>query len=109
MAQHHVVPIKIYLRVFLALITMTAITVAVAFLNLHWMNTPIALAIALFKASIVILFFMHVRYNTPLMWLFAGAGFFWLAILLVFTLSDYLTRHWETVPPDFLRSTGAPF
>jgi len=89
---------------------MTALTVAVAFVDLDWGNTPIALGIALFKASIVILFFMHVRYNTPLMWLFAAAGFFWLAILLTLTLQDYLTRGWETpAPVEFLKTVSGPF
>ena len=62
-----------------------------------------ALTIAIFKATIVVLFFMHVRYNTPLMWVVAGAGFFFLLILLSLTLQDYVSRGWEGPPPmDFI-------
>ena len=108
--QTHIVPLRIYYRVFLTLLAMTALTVAVAYVDLDWGNTPIALGIALFKATIVILFFMHMRYNTPVMWLFAAAGFFWLLILLVLTMQDYYTRSWETpVPVEFLKNAAAPF
>jgi cytochrome c oxidase subunit 4 len=108
--QHHVVPLSVYFRVFGLLMAMTFLTVAAAYVDLDWGNTPVALAIALFKATIVILFFMHVRYNTPLMWLFAGAGFFWLLILLVLTMQDYATRGWETpAPVEFLKNAAAPF
>ena len=108
--QHHVVPLRIYYKVFLTLLVMTGLTVAVAYVDLGWGNTPIALAIALFKATIVILFFMHMRYNTPLMWLFGGAGFFWLLILLVLTMQDYVTRGWETpAPVEFLKNATSPF
>ena len=108
--EHHIVPLSVYFRVFGLLLFMTGLTVAVAYIDLDWGNTPIALAIALFKATIVILFFMHMRYNTPLMWLFGGAGFFWLLILLVLTMQDYATRGWETPPPvEFLKNATAPF
>jgi cytochrome c oxidase subunit 4 len=109
MSQHHIVPLSVYFRVFALLLVMTVVTVAVAFVDLGWGNTPVALAIALFKATIVILFFMHMRYNTPLMWLYAGAGFFWLLILLVLTMQDYLTRGWETAPVEFLKTSPTPF
>lgn len=109
MSQHHIVPLSVYFRVFGLLLAMTALTVTVAFVDLGWGNTPVALAIALFKASIVILFFMHVRYNTPLLWLYAAAGFFWLLILLVLTMQDYYTRGWETAPVEFLKNNPTPF
>ncbi len=108
--EHHIVPLNVYFRVFALLLIMTGLTVAVAFVDLGWGNTPVALAIALFKATIVILFFMHVRYNTPVMWLFAAAGFFWLLILLVLTMQDYATRSWEGPPPvEFLKNATVPF
>ena len=53
-------------------------------------------------ATLVVLFFMHVRYNTPLMWVFAAAGFFMLLILLALLMQDYLTRDWERPPAEFL-------
>jgi cytochrome c oxidase subunit 4 len=86
--------LPIYFRVFGALLVLTAITVSVAFLDLGFMNTFVAVTIAVIKATLVLLFFMHVRYSGRLIWVFAGAGFVWLAILVAFTLSDVLTRGW---------------
>jgi len=88
----------------------TALTVGAAYLEMGWLNTPVALAIAICKASLVVLFFMHVRYNTPLIWVFAAAGFFWLLILFSLTLQDYMSRGWETPAPfDFLKQVSGPF
>ena len=85
------------------LFVFTVITVLAAFVELGPLNTPLALAIAIFKASIVVLFFMHVRYNTPLIWVFAGAGFFWLLILFALTMQDYVSRDWDgPAPVEFL-------
>ncbi len=94
----HIVPVKIYLAIFAILIVLTGVTVWVAFAELGLMNIVVALTIAVFKATLVILYFMHVRYGSRLTWVFVGAGFFWLAILIVFTLSDVLTRDWLAVP-----------
>ena len=99
---HHIVPMRVYLSVIACLFIFTAITVAVAYLELGALNTPVALAIAIFKASLVVLFFMHVRYNTPLMWVFAGAGFFWLLILFALTMQDFMTRSWDDQGVPFL-------
>jgi cytochrome c oxidase subunit 4 len=92
---------RVYFSVIACLFVFTAITVAAGFLSLGVLNTPLALAIAIFKASLVVLFFMHVKYNTPLMWVFAGAGFFWLIILFALTMQDYVSRGWD--------DTGVPF
>lgn len=91
----HVVPQKTYFIIFTLLICLTGLTTWVATVNLPapW-NTVVALAIAIFKASLVILFFMHVKYSSNLTRAAVVAGFFWLAILIVLTLSDVLTRHW---------------
>ncbi|HEV2348823.1 MAG TPA: cytochrome C oxidase subunit IV family protein [Terriglobia bacterium] len=91
----HIVPTKIYFTIFAILIAMTGLTTWVATLDMPspW-NTVVALAIAIFKASLVILFFMHVKYSSNLTRAAVVAGFFWLAILMVLTLSDILTRHW---------------
>ena len=88
-----IIPVRIYVMVFLSLIALTITTTAVAFIDLgaQW-NSAVALAIAVIKALLVILFFMHVRYSRPLMWVFVGVGFFWLAILFTLTLADYATR-----------------
>jgi cytochrome c oxidase subunit 4 len=91
MAQH-VVPRKVYIGVFAALLALLALTVAVALVDLGPLNTAAALLIALVKAVLVILFFMHVRYSERLIWIAAIAAFVWLGILLVLTMSDYRTR-----------------
>jgi cytochrome c oxidase subunit 4 len=95
---HDVVPRQVYYKIFAALIVLTAVTVAVAFIDLGPLNTMIALAIAVTKAMLVLLFFMHVRYSGHLIWVAVGAGAFWLGILLVLTFSDYVTRGWLPVP-----------
>lgn len=103
MSDHHIVPLKIYFLIFSALLIGTAITVAVAFIDMGFLNTPVALIIALVKASLVILYFMHVKYSHKLVGLFAFAGFFWLIIMLAMTMQDYYTRGWEEpVPVEFL-------
>jgi len=81
-----------YLAVFAALIVFTAITVAVAFLDLGVMNNVVALGIATIKASLVVLYFMHVRGSSALTKVAIGGGIVFFAILVAFTLSDTLTR-----------------
>jgi cytochrome c oxidase subunit IV len=95
-AQHHIVPTRIYYAIFAVLMIFTAITVGAAYVDLGRMNTVIALAIAAFKALIVVLYFMHVKYSTRLVKLVVIAGLYWMGILMVLTLSDYLTRGWGT-------------
>jgi cytochrome c oxidase subunit 4 len=90
----HVVARELYYKVFGALIVLTAVTVGAAYLDLGALNTPVALTIAVAKAVLVILFFMHVRYSPRLTQVVVCAGFFWLGILVVLTLSDYLSRPW---------------
>lgn len=97
-SEHHVVPLKIYYRVFAALMVFTAITVYVAGIDLGFLNTFVAITIAVIKATLVVLFFMHVRYSNKIIWVFASAGFVWLVIMIVFTLGDTLTRTWLPVP-----------
>lgn len=95
-AQHHIVPLKIYYAVFGILMVLTGVTVGVAYIDLGPVNTVAALAIAAFKALIVVLFFMHVKYSTRLIILTVIAGFYWIGIMFVLTMSDYLTRGWGT-------------
>ena len=71
----------------------TAITVWVAYLDLGPLNTVVALGIACTKATLVVLFFMHVKYSTRLTWAVVCGSVFWLFILLALTYNDYLTRH----------------
>jgi cytochrome c oxidase subunit IV len=92
----HLVPKRTYYLIFLALMVCTAITVWVAFLDLGAMNSIVALTIAVFKATLVVLFFMHVKYSPRLTWLVVIGGIFWLGLLLAMTMGDYLTRSWRT-------------
>jgi cytochrome c oxidase subunit 4 len=80
--------------VFVALFVGTIITVAVAYFDIGLLNTPVALTIAVTKATLVVIYFMGVRWNTPLTKVVVVAGFFWLFILFGLTLNDYLTRDW---------------
>jgi len=86
---------RAYLINGLALLILLGLTIGAAHINLGPLNTVVALAISVAKAALIILFFMHIRYSKPLMWLCAGAGFFWLGIMIVLAMSDYLTRGWR--------------
>jgi cytochrome c oxidase subunit 4 len=88
----HVVPVATYVAVFLALIVLTVVTVLASRLDLGPFNTPVALAIAVTKALLVILFFMHVKYSPRLIGLVVAAAFFWLFHMIAGTAADYLTR-----------------
>jgi cytochrome c oxidase subunit IV len=93
MNSKHVLSVKLYAAIFIALVALTLTTTGVAFINLGGsLNVIVALTIAVVKALLVILFFMHVRYSERLTWIFVGAGFFWLAIMMALTLGDFLTR-----------------
>jgi cytochrome c oxidase subunit 4 len=95
--SEHIVSPKIYVAVFAILLLMTGTTTAVSFADLGPWNTVVALAIAVFKATLVVLFFMHIKYSRPLMRTVIFGGLFWLAILLLITLSDFMTRGWLPV------------
>ncbi len=88
----HVLPLRTYIAVFLALLVGTALTVLASQHDFGALNDPIALAIAGTKAALVILFFMHVKYQTKLIWVFATAGFVWLLIFFALILADYRMR-----------------
>lgn len=89
----HVVSRKTYIVVWSALMVLMILTAGLSRINLGEWSTVVALAIAAIKALLVILFFMHVRYESQKMaWVFVLAGFFWLGILLALTMTDYLTR-----------------
>jgi cytochrome c oxidase subunit IV len=103
----HVVPVKTYLGIFVALLLLTALTTGAAFIDfgdVHTgirlvdvipLNTVVALAIAVVKMLLVILFFMHVKYSSGLTKVVVTAGFLFLAILVSFTLADELSRGWS--------------
>lgn len=85
---------KVYITIFLALMVLTAITIFVAFQDLGPFNDIVALGIAITKASLVVLYFMHVRHSTPFTKLTVVSGFLWLVFLIALTLADYFTRGW---------------
>ncbi len=91
----YIVPKRIYLLVCATLLSLTFLTYRVALINLGPMNVVAALTIASVKALLVVLFFMHARYSPRRTRLVILAGVFWLALLLLLTMSDYLTRSWR--------------
>jgi cytochrome c oxidase subunit IV len=91
---HHIIPKSIYYLIFLTLMVGTGLTWWVATIDLGVMNNVIMLTIAVTKATLVVLFFMHVRYSSRLTWLVVGGSVFFLIILIVLTLNDYLARSW---------------
>ena len=93
-AAHHIVTPAVYSMVFGALLLGTALTVVAAYIDLGILNPVVALGIACTKAVIVILFFMHVKYQSGLIKMTVGAGFFSFLILITMTLSDYISRAW---------------
>lgn len=94
--EHHIVPLKVYFTIFAILMIGTALTVQAAFLDLGAFNTPIALAIAITKATVVVLYFMHVKYSDKMTKVVVLGSIFWLLLLLCITMIDYLTRSWKT-------------
>jgi cytochrome c oxidase subunit 4 len=90
--EHVVVPRSTYFAVYIALVVLTVLTTTVAFFDLGLANPIVALSIAVLKATLIVLFFMHLKYGSRLTWVVAGASVFWLGILLLLILSDYATR-----------------
>ena len=94
----HISPKSMYYGIFGALMVLTAVTVGVAFINLGRLNFPVAISIAIFKATLVVLFFMHVKYSSRLTKMIVAMSFFFLAVMFGLTLTDYLSRGWHTSP-----------
>lgn len=114
----HIVPKKIYFAVFASLLVLTALTTLAAYVDLDKylrlksvpMNTLVAVSIAVCKATLVVLFFMHVKYGSHLTKVVVAAGLFWLAILISLTMADYKTRdlHIPNPPEPWHASTAQP-
>jgi cytochrome c oxidase subunit IV len=100
--QGHVTPLKIYFAIFATLMALTVVTILVAYVDLGQWNKVVALGIASFKATLVVLYFMHVKYQSRLTKLVVVSGFFFLAILLTLTMTDYGSRTWVN-PPALLQ------
>jgi cytochrome c oxidase subunit 4 len=108
--EEHIVSPKIYVVILVTLMVLLVVTVLAAFVDLdkllghghqgtaYW-NMGVALLIAICKAILIILFFMHVKYASRLVWAFAAAGFVWLGIMMTLTLSDYFSRNYPTASP----------
>ena len=105
--SQQIVPLKTYVFVFASLIGLTLLTTGVAFIDLGALNTVAALAIAFCKMLLVIFFFMHLRDSGGLVRVVLLAGFFWLALQIALTMSDYRTRTW-TPAPDAWSTTAPP-
>ena len=90
----HVSPKRVYFLIFAILIILTTVTVLVSLHDYGPWNTIIALGIAVTKGTLVVLYFMHLRYSDRLTRIVVLAGFFWFVILVALTLNDYLTRTW---------------
>src|SRR2546425_12052015 len=94
MSEHIVYP-RVYVMIFLALLVGTILTAWVAFYNFPGpLNAVVALTIAVIKATLVVLYFMHVRYSGRLIWLVIASALFWLVIMFALTISDYSSRGW---------------
>jgi cytochrome c oxidase subunit 4 len=97
--SQHILPVRTYLIVFGALLLLLLLTVGAAYaVDVGRWNIVIALAIAATKAVLIMLYFMHVKFSNKLTWVFSGAAFFWLGILLFLTMNDYTTRFWLPIP-----------
>jgi cytochrome c oxidase subunit IV len=96
--SEHIVEKKTYYGVFAGLMVLMVATVGVAYVHLGRLNVFAALSIAFVKATLIILYFMHVRYSSRLLWIFVAAGFFWLGIMFALSYADYFTRDWLPAP-----------
>lgn len=98
MKAESVVSVSTYVAIWVSLIALTFATTGIAFIDLggRW-NLVAALLIAIFKTLLVVLFFMHLRYSSRLLWIFASVGVFWLMIMFALTMADPTTRNWFVI------------
>ncbi|MGA2903326.1 MAG: cytochrome C oxidase subunit IV family protein [Candidatus Korobacteraceae bacterium] len=94
--ESHIVPVSLYVGIWACLMVLTATTVFAASVDLGIFNIVVALVIATIKGTLVVLFFMHLRYSTKLTMVTVVAAIFWLFILFSLSMTDYLTRAWPT-------------
>jgi cytochrome c oxidase subunit 4 len=88
----HILSQKTYFCVFAVLMILLAATVGMAYVHLGRLNIVAVLTIAFVKATLIVIYFMHLRYSSRLVWISAGAGFFWLGILFALSFADYWGR-----------------
>jgi cytochrome c oxidase subunit IV len=94
----HIEPVKTYALVFIALLVFTFVTTGVAYIDLGPFSVVVALGIAVCKMLLVALFFMHVRHSTVLTKLVVVGGLLWLFILILLSMTDFVSRGWVGVP-----------
>jgi cytochrome c oxidase subunit 4 len=94
----HILPIRTYIAVYIALMVLLIATVGAAYINIEPFNFTMTMVIAVAKAVMILLIFMHVRYSDHLVWVFSSAAFLWLAILIALSLNDYFTRGLLNIP-----------
>ena len=92
--EHHIVSPTVYITIGAILLVMTALTCGMSYVDLGVFNAVVALAIAVFKASLVVLFFMHIKYSTKLTKLTVISGIFIFLGLISMTMADYISRAW---------------
>jgi len=95
---HHIISVRTYVLIFIALLVLLVLTVGASFLPLGAAHLPIAMTIAVIKAVLIVLFFMHVYYSSKLTWVVSVASFLWLGLLLAFLIADYFSRGWLDIP-----------
>ncbi len=93
-AEHHILGPGTYTTIYVSLLVLTGVTVGAAFIPMGVLNPIVALAIASVKAVVVMLWFMHVKYQSRLIKMTVGAGFFTFFVLIMMTMSDYISRAW---------------
>ena len=86
--------VRTYTTIYVWLVVLMLLTILASYLNLGPLNLAVAMIIALVKATLVVMYFMHVKYSGRLIWAYSAGAFLWLAILLGLTFSDYLSRGW---------------
>ncbi len=106
--QHHVVGVKTYLGVILALMALTGVTVAAAFQDFGPLNNVIMLAIAFVKAFLVAAIFMHLKYSARINWVFAASGLLFFLIMIGFVVGDYKGKAWQYRAQPWLQPATPP-
>ena len=104
----HVVPQRLYFVIFGSLLAMTALTTGMAYVDMGQGNTVVALIIACCKATLVVLFFVHLRWSTRLMRVVLLSALLWLVILISLTTTDFFSRDWTPIPEGWESSLVRP-
>lgn len=95
---HHIISLRTYVLIYTVLLLLLVATAGASFLPLGAAHLPVAMTIAIVKAVLIVLFFMHVYYSSRLTWVVSVASFLWLILLLAFVLADYFSRGWLDIP-----------